>query len=353
MKLKIVYIGICILLFVSLAFLLTSVVYTASKKHIPTPSLLGNGEDSISSLHEDSVKPHPFSILLVGDTQVSTYFEQFYLETDMPSDIDFAVILGDFVRKPEHEYHTFFIMEFDEWGIRYPILLVPGNHDIAVTDRYLTKENAFTRDDFEQAYGSRNVSFMHAGCLFVIVDNIYNDDYVSYLKDALSQKPEGTLMTFVFMHVPPPSLSPLVECRGIHMEEDFFSIIDEYDVDHVICGDFHSYLKSEYGDTEFIITGGGGAELDGEDTYSFYHSVILDIDPEKRQVNERILPIAKKLDLIDEIEIFMMIEIYPIFKYHPVIFASIILLNLVLLCICVILIRHKTNEPRTHRRKDS
>ncbi|MBN1883247.1 MAG: metallophosphoesterase [Deltaproteobacteria bacterium] len=339
MKSKIVFLGLFILLIVSLTFLLSSVFYTASKERIPTPPLLGNGEDIIASLHEDAVSPRPFSIFLVGDTQVSGYFEQFYTKTDMPSLIDFGIILGDFVRKPEDEYHTFFIMEFSEWGLAYPILLVPGNHDMAVTDKYLAREGAFTREDFERTYGPRNVSFMHAGCLFIIVDNIYNTDYISYIRDALSQRPEGTLMTFVFMHVPPQSLSPLVECRGIDMEEEFFSIIEEYDVDYVICGDYHSYLESEYGDTGFIITGGGGAELDGENEYSFYHSVFLSIDPVQGRVDQRIYPIAKTFELFDEIEIFMMCVIYPLFAYHFPIFSAVILLNLVLLVTCGILIR--------------
>ena len=342
MKLKLVSLGLLFLFTASLTFLLSSVLYTASKKRIPTPPLLGNSEAIIASLHEDSITPRPFSIFLVGDTQVSGYFERFYTGTDLASEIDFSLILGDFVRKPEDEYHTFFIMEFFEWGLANPILLVPGNHDIAVTDRYLGRENAFTREDFEDTYGPLNVSFMYAGCLCIIVDNIYNTDYISYLQDALSKRPEGTLMTFVFMHVPPQSLSPLVECRGIYAEDEFFSLIDEYDVDYVVCGDFHSYLESEYGDTGFIITGGGGAELDGEDTYSFYHSVVLSIDPQKGQVTERVLPISKKSELTDEIEIFMMCEIYPLFAYHLPLFASIILLNLALIIACFILVRRSS-----------
>lgn len=344
MKTRIICFGFSILLVASLSFLLLSVFCTLSKKNIPTPPLLGNHDDTIAMLQEDTFNPHVFSIFLVGDTQVSGYFEQFYTETNMPSPIDFGMILGDFVRKPEREYHTFFIMEFSEWGIDYPILLVPGNHDIAVTDKYLARENAFTRDDFEQIYGPRNVSFMHAGCYFVLVDHIYNDEYISHLDDMLSQRPEGTLMTFVFMHVPPTSLSPLVECRGIYAEDEFFSLIEAYDVDYVICGDYHSYLESTYDDTKFLITGGGGAELDGEDEYSFYHSVILDIDPEKGQVDERIYPISKDLELVDEIEIFLICEIYPLYAYHFPIFASLILLNLMFLVACCILMWRSTRK---------
>jgi len=322
----------------SLMFFVSSVLYTMSKKRLSPPPLLGNSEENISSLDEEEIDPRPFSIFFVSDFQASSYFERFYNSVDLPSEIDFGVILGDFCMDARKEYHTFFISEFNEWGLEFPILLVPGNHDVAATDRDISRENAFTRKDFEETYGSRNFSFTHAGCYFVLIDNVYNDEYITHLKDLLSQRPDGALLTFLFMHIPPSSLTPHVQCRGIYEEEMFYEIIDAYNVDYVMTGDFHSYLESEYNDTVFLITGGGGAKLAGEPESSFHHSVVLHIDPEKKQVTEKIFPIAEKSDLPDDFKLFIMGDIYTIFRYHPILFAGIIALHLILLFILDLLI---------------
>lgn len=338
MKLKLLYQCIFAVLVFSLMFFVSSVLYTTTKKRLSPPPLLGNSEDNVSSLNEKEIDPRPFSIFFVSDFQASSYFERFYNSVDLPSEIDFGVILGDFCMDPRHEYHTFFISEFNEWGLDFPILLVPGNHDVASTDRDLARKNAFTREDFEETYGSRNLSFTHAGCYFVLIDNLYNTDYLTHLKDLLSKRPDGTLLTFIFMHIPPSSLTPYVQCRGIYEEEMFFEIIDAYNVDYVITGDFHSYLESEYNDTVFLITGGGGAKLAGDPESSFHHSVVLHIDPEKKQVTEKIFPIAKKSDLPDDFKVFIMGDIYTIFRYHPILFGGIIALHLILLFVFDILI---------------
>jgi predicted phosphodiesterase len=347
LKKKNLYISLFAVLAVSLLFFVSSVLYTMTKKRLSPPPLLGNSEENISSLNEEEIEPRPFSIFFVSDFQASSYFERFYNSADFPSEVDFGVILGDFCMDPRHEYHTFFISEFNEWGLEFPILLVPGNHDVASTDRDLARENAFTREDFEETYGPRNLSFTHAGCYFIIIDNLYNDEYLTHLKDALSKRPDGTLLTFLFMHIPPSSLTPHVKCRGIYEEEMFYEIIDAYNVDYVITGDFHSYLESEYNDTVFLVTGGGGAKLAGDPESSFHHSVVLHIDPERKQVTEKIYPIAEKSDLPDDFKIFIMGDIYTIFRYHPILFTTIIVLHLVLLFVLDLLIhpRKKKEAP--------
>ena len=349
MKMKILPVGFSILLIASLIFFVSSVLYTISKKRLSVPPLLGNGEENISSLHEDTVAPRPFSIFVVSDIQASSYFERFYTAVDLPPETDFGVIVGDFCMDPRQEYHTFFIAEFNEWGLEFPILLVPGNHDVAATDRDLARINAFTRRDFEETYGSRNFSFMHAGCYFIVIDDVYNAEYLTHLENALAERPTGTLLTFVFMHIPPSSLCPLVRCRGIYEEERFFSIIDAYNVDYVVSGDFHSYLESEYNETVFLITGGGGAKLAGNPESSFHHAIVLHIDPANRQVTETIYPIARRSDLPDDFKLFVMGDIYTIYRYNFPIFASIILLHFVLLWLCYVLLRR---DPHTRRRDE-
>lgn len=261
---------------------------------------------------------------------MANIFEAFYESPDYPIETDFSLILGDFSRDPELEYHNFFIWEFTEWGLEKPIFLIPGNHDVAVEGRFQEKVNAFLTDDFLNTYGQTDFYFKYSGCLFVVVNNLYNSDYLDYLRNVLSTKSKGAEMIFVFMHISPPSIIPMRPGRPLDGEEELFEIMDEFDVDYVISADFHSYLRYDQGGTKYIISGGGGAHLKGG-VYSFHHAVILSVDPENRKVTELVFPFEKNLDFGDDIEKTMVARIYPFFKYHLVSGITILIVNVIVI----------------------
>ena len=173
------------------------------------PPLLGNSPLNIASIHEEDIDPRPFTMFLIADTHSKVMFEHFFTETTFAPAPDFGVMLGDFVDDPEDQRHEFFIMEISEWGLEFPLFLAPGNHDIAVKEKYLKKKCAFTMDEFEDTYGAVNFSFIHSGCLFIVINNHWNTEYLDFLDEVLSNRPDDVLLTFVFMHIPPPdALSP-------------------------------------------------------------------------------------------------------------------------------------------------
>jgi hypothetical protein len=329
--------AITLLVVLSAGFFLSSVIYGAVMQDTACPPLLGNRPENLGRLEGGAEKARPFSFLVVGDTKTSDTFENFYNNVRLGTDPDFGIIMGDFVPAPEWNRHRFFMHEFSEWGMRFPIILIAGNHDI-VTDQDVTTNHVkdlsdpFYPSDFEKTYGPMNFSFTYAGCLFIGLCDVYNASYIDYLRDVLSREAGRSLMTFVIMHIPPQSLSPAVEGRGIEREEEFYDLVEEYRVDYVFSGDFHSYFRSDRGWTKYIITGGGGEDLFGGTKRSFYHVLFMTVDPEARRVDEIIYPIERTADIGDDIEVVLLAQLYPLFETRPllwaVLFSVIILLGL-------------------------
>jgi hypothetical protein len=330
-------VSLTLLIVLSAAFFLSAVIYGRMNEKVSAPPLLGNKPDNLARLERKAIEPRPFSFLVVGDTGDNVILEHFYNNIHFEASPDFGINLGDFVQAPELNRHRFFMREFAERGMEYPILLIAGNHDI-VTDNDIAKgrvssfADPFYPRDFEEAYGPANFSFTYAGCFFVGLNDVYNGSYIDRAKEILARRPPGSLMTFVFMHIPPQSLSPAVEGRGIEREDEFFRLVEEYRVDYVFLGDFHSYFRADRGHTKYIVTGGGGEDLYGGTKRSFFHVLFMKVDPEARTVDEIIYPIGKSGDIGDDIEILLLARLYPLFEAHPLLwgglFSVIILLGL-------------------------
>jgi hypothetical protein len=328
------------IILLSAAFIAASILYGRSWSDTAVPPLLGNKPEVISILTDGQMAPQPFTFLVVGDTRSSAIFEQFYKDGLRDAAPDFGVVLGDFVAFPAVSRHRFFIGELAEWGMRFPLFLIAGNHDFARTDS--TDSNIkheknlgrlydpFFQQDFEKLYGPMNYSFIYRGCLFIGLNDVYTTGHLDYLKDVLANRPSNILMTFVFMHIAPKSLSPLLQTRQMEGEEEFMQLMDSYDVDYVFAGDFHSYFRADRGHTKYIVTGGGGSDLRGGGR-GFHHVLIMRVDPSKDRVDEMIYSIKPIIDVGDEIEIAMICGIYPVFEKHPVVWV--LVFSLVMLAV--------------------
>jgi predicted phosphodiesterase len=266
-------------------------VYSKSCEDIQLPKYLGNKPDNIVLLKESDTGSDPFSFFIVGDIQQGDFFPDVYRESISHDHPDFGVILGDFIRSPQLEFHTAFMMDFPNWGCREPVFLVCGNHDIATKkDIERNRPYSFTLNDFEETYGPANFSFTYHGCLFIILNDIDTDDYIRFLADTLLHCRNRTLMTFVFAHVPAKTVSPEITCRKMAGEQEFLTLIRDYNVDYVITGDFHTYLRARVGDTVFLVSG-GGMDRTGDNRLnrkSAYHAICIHVDPLKKDVTERI-----------------------------------------------------------------
>ncbi len=316
--------ALSVVIFLSAIFLVVSILYGMSWSGVTAPPRLGNRPEVISRLTDGQSDALPFSFLVVGDTRSSTIFENFYEGAPLDVTPDFGVILGDFVAYPELNRHRFFMGELAAWGMRFPVFLIVGNHDIVTrhTRRLNRLYDPVSQEDFEKLYGPAEFSFIYRGCLFVGLNNPYRIDYLDYARGVLSRRPPDTLMTFVFMHIPPPSLSPLVKVRGLEGEKEFMSLMETYNVDYVFMGDFHSYFRTDDGHTKYVISGGGGSPIHDGGARSFHHALLMMVDPSKKKVDEVIYSFKPAFDPGDDIEIIMICGLYPIFEGHPLAWAA-------------------------------
>jgi hypothetical protein len=316
------------IIFLLAVFAVASILYGWSLSDITASPLLGNRPEVISGLVDGQAEPQPFSFLVVGDPRSSAVFEEFYRNSSADIPPDFGVILGDFVAFPAVNRHRFFMGELAGWGMTFPIFLVAGNHDFARPNDLAGNEmhernlhrlyDPFFIEDFERTYGPANFSFVYRGCLFIGLNDVYSTDYLDYLKDVLARRPSDVIITFVFMHIPPRYLSPLIQAREMDGEEKFMRLMDRYNVDYVFTGDFHSYFRADRKHTKYIISGGGGSDLRGG-AGSFHHVLLMTVDPSKDRVDEVIYSIDPKSDPGHYIRTIMICGVYPIFEEYRLI----------------------------------
>lgn len=275
----------------SLAYAAASIVYGESKENVKLPMFLGNKQDNIDLLKKTDGDSKPFSFFVVGDTKLADFFPSIYRKDIRGDAPDFGIILGDFVKDPKIEDHRSFMMDFPRWGIDVPVFLVCGNHDIATKkDMAENGSYSFALRDFEKTYGPADFSFYYHGCLFVLLNDIETDSHVAYLADILSHRRKDTPMTFVFTHIPARTISPEIKSRQMLGEQEFLSLIKEYNVDYVISGDFHSYFRAKVGNTVFLISGGGMDKMgdNKENVKGAFHAMLIQVDPRTKDVAERI-----------------------------------------------------------------
>jgi len=301
------------------AYAAASIVYGESHEDIQLPKYLGNRPENINLLKNTDNGPGPFSFFVVGDTKQADFFPAIYsmdIRDDAP---DFGLILGDFVNEPKPEDHQDFLLDFSTWGVRSPLFLVCGNHDIVSKDDIARdKPYTFTIEEFEKMYGPSNFSFTYQGCLFIVLNDIDTDAYLAYLSDTLSHRTDDTLMTFVFSHIPPHTISPEIKSRVMPGEDRFLSLIDDYNVDYVFAADFHSYFRYSNEKTNFIISGGGMDRLANKqkNVRGALHAVFIRVDPLTKCVAERVYRENRQTRIWHTIRKAGITQVYAFFENH-------------------------------------
>jgi hypothetical protein len=113
------------------------------------------------------------------------------------------------------------------------------------------------------------------------------------------------------MHIP-PRVSSDYSVRSIEGEKRLLSIINKYRVDYVIGSDFHGYARVKVGNTDYLITGGGGAHLKRRLYGHFHHGVVFHVG--KDFISERILQVNADEDFEYQVRRYILAEIIPYLK---------------------------------------
>ena len=282
------------------------VAWTAFDVHASEkPDWLGNSPENLRRLTANA-DPSDVLFYAVGDLKDGTLTFERLLDIVADEELDFLVILGDFVSGRTANDHQVFIHEMGEEGLGCPVLLVPGSHD-------MKGKEADRLADFEHTYGPAQFHFTIGDCLFVGLSNAPSyaktEDYLRYLDQALSEHADEAKHVFVFAHVPPMGLSPSVDSHKLHGSERFRELVRKHGVDYVFCGDHDGHWKGKRDGTTHVICGGGGARLRGRRGH-LHHAARIAV--ENGSVSKTIVAIESEGQGLELLERNIVVSLWPL-----------------------------------------
>ena len=211
-----------------------------------------------------------FSFLVLGDSGVDTPTQWKLgeaMRTNMnASEVDFMVHVGDVHQGQGDYYDNIYFKPYRTIIQNINVFTSLGNHDtytdngnVYLDDFYLPSNNA---DSTERYY-----SFRWANAYFICLDT--NIDYspgspqyqffLNALQDPLR---ESATWTFVYAHHPPYTEYWTDYYGDEGVQNHLVPLFENYDVDMVMNGHTHSYERGEKEHVHYLVTGGGGGNLD-------------------------------------------------------------------------------------------
>jgi len=251
------------------------VAWTAHSVHASRrPDWLGNSPENVRRLTARA-DANDLVFYAMGDVGLGLPTFETLLRTISAEEPDFLIVLGDLINNRQGASHQFFIHEIAKQRLSFPVLVVPGNHDIAATGEFRLQE-------FEQIYGPAQFHFTIGNCLFLFLNNALtsgagSEDYLAFMERVLSERAAQARNVFVFSHVPPTGLTPLVRTHEREGSDRFMALARKHNVQFVFSGDHHGYWKGVRDGTTYVITGGAGAPLRGR-RGRFHHAVRVAVE---------------------------------------------------------------------------
>lgn len=309
-------------------------IYTIAVAHIEgqtdLPKNYSNFRSNRDALAQQAPKEQ-FSFVVAGDIEESRTFETLCDKLrDEP--LSFMIMLGDIVLECGKDNHAFFRSECaKKYRLPFPVFIVAGNRDVAY-DEMEQDIDKVSLSDFEEIYGPANFSFEYNGCLFIglcLLPAPYSTETsIEFLKSTLAKNRKDNQKVFVFMHVSPVVKSDTVT-PSFENAQEFVDIIRQNKVDYVISAHYHGYIRTEFAGTIYLVSGGGGGDLDETETFGgLNHVVVLTVDSES--VSEKVIRAPRNTDISGAVKRFAMAELYPFFAKHPVLTT---IENFVLICL--------------------
>ena len=210
-----------------------------------------------------------FTFAVCGDNRGGDEIYSEILRFVQYDDVTFLVNTGDLVHWGDADQFQHFAELMD--GFSLPFFPVAGNHDAAdgLLDEYLRYSGA----------PDVHYSFDYGLGHFVIVDShhgVLQNRELEWLEADLAATDQP--LKIVFLHHPPfdPDGTDHILEAG---NQRFMNLMEKFDVSHVFAGHIHAYVEGERNGVQYIITGGGGAELyPGGHPLAFYHYIRVTID---------------------------------------------------------------------------
>jgi len=219
-----------------------------------------------------------FSFIAMGDTKRGTQvLERLVDKINSEKDISFVLYVGDMVEYSTPEFYNKFCSIMSK--LKFPYITMAGNHEYYGDGIQMYKD----------IFGPTNYSFIYRRVGFVGVDTRYGkeinwDWFINALSDM--RKHRNLTHLIVFMHIPPFDPRPGGgHCLSSETAQLFAKLMDDFQVDLVICGHIHIYWYGDWKGTKYLITGGAGAELAASpEDGGVYHYAIVSIKGEEIEV---------------------------------------------------------------------
>jgi hypothetical protein len=223
-----------------------------------------------------------FSFVVIGDTQgPGSKFPRILPHVLEEEGLLFAFNLGDLVNyATDKEYEDTFFRHVR--GLDLPFLTCASNHD------HFRSKNAA---NYSRMFGSPHYySFQIGKAAFIALDNgqdwSLTEGQFEWLEVEL-EKARANALCFVMTHR--PLRDPRENRKKPHdmsgkpeNVERLSKLFDAYGVTMIFTGHIHSFYTGKWGNTPYIITGGGGGGLYDKGTpASFHHYVRVDVAGDK------------------------------------------------------------------------
>lgn len=291
----------------------TSLIWGVWHRFRERPLWVGNRRENVEHLSPTNGR---FSFAVLGDREDSDEpFEKIMAQLQRDG-CRFAVICGDVVHKGAEPRFRYFMMEMEELadeGFDRPVFAAVGNHDVEHSDR----------SSWKRYMGAERFFFVYGGSLFLIFDNAYamKSEEVAWVEGVLEKLRPTVRHAFVFMHRPmiPPAGAPIEEVRIAGMWTPIDELFRRHSVTRIFAGHEHGYRRDELNGLVQIVTGGGGADLEGPGER--HHYVKVDVDPSG--VSDRVVGI-ETVSMWEETEEFLekalVMNVYCYAESHPWLF---------------------------------
>ncbi len=281
-----------------------------------------------------------FSFAVFGDNKNSVKTFNTLISKLNKENVLFVVDDGDLVFEGDYEKFRFFLNQIKR--LNKPLLTVFGNHDAKDEGRVA----------YYNLFGPFYYSFTVGDNYYIILDDAnekrLDDEQFNWLQNELkiSQKYKNR---FVFMHVPLYDPRKGRYKQGHSLEDLGFvkklnNLFDENNVTMLFVSHIHAYYRGVWGKTHYIITGGGGAELEGSNPkHFFYHYIKVHINDSG--VKYDVIKLASPdFEFFDRLTHDAWIYIYAFFAIHFI--DTLLLIAVAYLSIYIIFIKWKWTIKR-------
>lgn len=211
-----------------------------------------------------------FSFVVFGDNRDSgNNFNKLIRKLNREEAL-FAVSLGDLVHEGTKEEYDRFTDQIEI--LNRPLLTTVGNHEVRKDGRA----------NYYELFGRFYYSFAVGDSYFIILDDSNGTNLdprqMDWLRSEL-QESRKYKYHFVCMHVPLYDPREVVYKSGHSLKDLQFAnrlkqLFDESNVTMLFVSHIHGFYKGTWGRTPYIITGGAGTKLDGNDPGHYFHHYV-------------------------------------------------------------------------------